>query len=100
MKIDKVCDVFDALSQVNRLKIFRILVEHSKEGITPTEISEKMGKMPRNTLSFHLSLLSNSGLCTSEKQGKQVIYKAKCDTIRKIAGFLLKDCCDDGGCKC
>lgn len=99
MKIDTVSNAFDALSQVNRLKIFRILVEHSKDGITPTEIADLMGGMPRNTLSFHLSLLTNAELCTTEKNGKQVIYKPKCDTIKKIVAYLLKDCCD-GECKC
>ncbi len=99
MKTEDVCNIFDALSQQNRLKVFMILVENSACGITPTEISKKMGDMPRNTLSFHLSLLSDSGLCTSEKQGKQVIYKANCNKIREVAGFLLKDCCE-GGCKC
>lgn len=99
MDIDKVCDVFDALKQENRLKVFRILVEHSEKGITPTQIADLMGKMPRNTLSFHLSLLSNAGLCTSEKNGKQVIYKPNCGLVKQIAAFLLKDCCD-GECKC
>lgn len=97
--MENIALVFDALSQVNRLKIFRILVEHSKEGITPTEIANLMGGMPRNTLSFHLSLLTNAELCTAMKNGKQVIYKPKCDTVKKIAAYLLKDCCDEG-CKC
>ncbi len=96
MRNEKVCEVFDALSQPNRLKIFKILVKYCEKGITPTEIAKKMGNMPRNTLSFHLSLLASSGLCVSEKQGKQVIYKAKCELIKKIAAFLLKDCCDKG----
>lgn len=99
MKIDTVCTAFDALSQVNRLKIFRILVEHSKEGITPTEIAALMNDMPRNTLSFHLSLLTAADLCETTKKGKQIIYKPKCDTIKKIAQYLLKDCCE-GECKC
>lgn len=99
MNIDITCNAFDALSQINRLKIFRILVENSKNGITPTEIAKLMDNMPRNTLSFHLSLLSNAELCTSEKKGKQIIYKPKCDTIKQMAAFLLKDCCD-GECKC
>ena len=99
MKIDTVCNAFDALSQPNRLKIFRILVEHSKDGITPTEIADLMGGMPRNTLSFHLSLLTAADLCESTKNGKQIIYKPNCDTVKKIAHYLLKDCCE-GECKC
>lgn len=99
MKTNQATVIFDALSQENRLKVFKILVKHSKDGITPTEIAEKMGNMPRNTLSFHLNLLSQADLCTFEKSGKQLIYKPTCSTIKQVAEFLLKDCCD-GGCKC
>lgn len=91
--------VFDALSNETRLQIFRILVKHSKDGITPTEISQIMGDFPRNTLSFHLSLMTNVGLCSAQKQGKQIFYKPNCQQIREITKFLLTDCCD-GGCVC
>lgn len=91
--------VFDALSNETRLQIFRILVEHSKEGITPTEMSSLMNDFPRNTLSFHLSLMVNVGLCSSEKQGKQIFYKPNCKKIKEITKFLLTDCCD-GECLC
>ncbi|MDD5101667.1 MAG: helix-turn-helix domain-containing protein [Endomicrobiia bacterium] len=99
MKIEKVLSVFNVLSQESRLKIFRILVEHSTGGITPTEISKILNDMPRNTLSFHLSLIAQADLCKTVKQGKQVIYKANCNTIKGVAQFLLKDCCE-GACKC
>ncbi|MDD4556524.1 MAG: helix-turn-helix domain-containing protein [Alphaproteobacteria bacterium] len=99
MKINEVSNIFNALSQENRLRVFRILVEHSKDGITPTEIATLMGNMPRNTLSFHLNALSHAGLCNTSKNGKQIIYKPNCSVIKKVAEFLLKDCCD-GGCKC
>jgi ArsR family transcriptional regulator, arsenate/arsenite/antimonite-responsive transcriptional repressor len=99
MKTSQACVVFDALSQENRLKVFKILVKYSKDGITPTEIAKLMGGMPRNTLSFHLNLLSQAGLCTFEKQGKQIVYKPMCSTIKEVTSFLIMDCCD-GGCKC
>ncbi len=91
--------VFDALSNETRLQIFRILVEHSQEGITPTEISSLMNDFPRNTLSFHLSLMTNVGLCSSAKRGKQIFYKPNCKQIKEITQFLLTDCCE-GGCLC
>lgn len=95
-KLTDIAAVFDALSNETRLQIFRILVEHSKDGITPTEISQILGDFPRNTLSFHLSLMSNVGLCSSEKQGKQIFYKPNCCLIKEITKFLLTDCCDGG----
>lgn len=99
MKIEKVLSVFNVLSQESRLKIFRILVRHSSKGITPTEISKILNDMPRNTLSFHLSLMLQADLCKTVKNGKQIIYKANCATIKTAAHFLLKDCCE-GDCKC
>lgn len=99
MKIDNAILIFNALSQDTRLQVFKILVKYSKDGITPTEISEKLGNIPRNTLSFHLNLLTMAGLCSSKKNGKQIIYKPNCENVRKVASFLLYDCCE-GGCKC
>lgn len=99
MKTSQVLMVFDALSQETRLAIFRLLVENSKIGMTPTDISLKLNNIPRNTISFHLSLLSKANLCETKRDGKQIIYKPKCKTIESIAEFLLKDCCDKS-CSC
>ena len=99
MKICNASVVFDALSQENRLKIFKILVDNSQDGITPTEIAGLMGNMPRNTLSFHLNLLTQADLCVSKKVGKTIIYKSKCKVIKEVVAFLLKDCCE-GECNC
>lgn len=97
--LTEIAAVFDALSNETRLQIFRILVEHSHDGITPTEISQLMGDFPRNTLSFHLSLMVNAQLCSAQKLGKQIFYKPNCRLIKEITKFLLTDCCD-GECLC
>lgn len=99
METKEIIKIFEALSQENRLQIFRIMVEHSKDGITPTEIIALMGGIPKNTLSFHLNVLMQANLCSFEKQGKSLIYKPSCCAIKGAAHFLLKDCCD-GECKC
>ena len=97
--LTNITTIFDALSNENRLQIFRILVKNSATGITPTDISTEMNDFPRNTLSFHLTLLTNANLCFSERQGKQIFYKPNCQLIKEITKFLLKDCCE-GGCQC
>lgn len=97
--LTNIATVFDALSNENRLQIFRILVRNSATGITPTAISKEMNYFPRNTLSFHLTLLANANLCFSERQGKQIFYKPNCQLIKEITRFLLSDCCE-GGCLC
>lgn len=83
--------VFTALSQETRLNIFRILVEHGREGICPCEIAPKLG-IPRNTLSFHLSLLTQAKLCSFKKKGKMLIYRPNCKEIERVMAFLHKDC--------
>jgi len=88
----QVLDVFAALSQTTRLKVFRILVENSKDGICPCDIAEKL-KIPRNTLSFHLSWLSKANLCSTEKKGKTIIYRSNCKEIQKVSDYLLQNCC-------
>lgn len=96
--IEEISFVFNALSQENRIKIFKILVENSKEGITPSEISKQLNNIPRNTLSFHLNLMSQANLCNCKKNGKNIFYKPNCKTIKEIINFLLKDCCENDCC--
>lgn len=83
---------FSALSQETRLDAFRILVEHGKEGIAAGALSEKLS-IPHNTLSFHLSHLSQAGLVTSRKASRSVIYAANLDAVQALVRFLLEDCC-------
>lgn len=98
-KLQKIATVLDALSNETRLRIFRLLAQNSAEGITPTELSKRLNDLPRNTLSFHLSLLNNADLCNFQKQGKQIFYKPNCKPVKEIVAFLLADCCE-GDCKC
>ena len=84
MEIDKIIMAFDALGNYTRLKLFRLLVENSKEGLNQTELAQKMGDMPRTTLSFHLELLKNSQLCFAQKMGKNVVY-----TLRVYFSILI-----------
>lgn len=99
MKNEQIIMAFDALGNETRLAIFRLLVKNSKNGLNQGSLAEKMGNMPRTTLSFHIGLLENAGLCKSEKIGKSVFYKPCCCLIKEIARFLLADCCEENG-KC
>ena len=85
MKTDKIIMAFDALGNDTRLKLFRLLVENSQNGLNQTELSQKMGNMPRTTLSFHIDLLKNSELCFAKKIGKSVVYKTNLAQIKKHA---------------
>ena len=44
-------------------------------------------------MSTHLAALSRAGLIASERQSRSIIYRARLDAVRALAGFLVKDCC-------
>lgn len=92
MDINEAVIIFDALSQETRLSAFRLLVKAGTEGLPAGTLSEELGT-PHNTMSFHLSHLSNAGVVTSRKEGRSVIYTANFDVVRDLIGFMVKDCC-------
>ncbi len=90
-------NVFLALGQETRLNTFRLIVQRGNIGLTPTEISEKLG-IPQGTLSFHLKELTSANLIEVERQGRKLIYRPVADRINELANFLLDNCC--GGKPC
>jgi ArsR family transcriptional regulator len=92
MDIQEAIIVFDALSQETRLRAFRLLVQAGQSGLAAGVLSEQLGT-PHNTMSFHLSHLSNAGIISSRKEGRSVIYSANFDATRKLIEFIVKDCC-------
>jgi ArsR family transcriptional regulator len=92
MDIQNALIAFDALSQETRLKVFRLLVEFGPEGAPAGVLSEKMG-VPHNTLSFHLSHMSNAGLVVSKREGRSIIYSANFEMMTELIRFMVEDCC-------
>ena len=92
MDIQNALIAFDALSQETRLRVFRLLVEQGSDGLPAGAIGEKLG-IPHNTLSFHLSHMSNAGLVVSRRSGRSVIYSANFDYFTGLIRFMIEDCC-------
>ena len=83
---------FDALSQETRLKAFRMLVEYGVDGAPAGTLSEKLS-IPHNTLSFHLSHMSNAGLVLSRREGRSIIYSIDYAAFQDLIRFMVDDCC-------
>jgi ArsR family transcriptional regulator, arsenate/arsenite/antimonite-responsive transcriptional repressor / arsenate reductase (thioredoxin) len=81
-----------ALAQETRLDIFRLLVERGPEGMPAGEIGDRL-KLPSPTLSFHLNQLRHSGLVTSRRQSRLIIYGAKFRTMNCVIEYLTENCC-------
>jgi DNA-binding transcriptional ArsR family regulator len=92
MDIQHAVIAFGALSQETRLKVFRLLVKYGEHGTPAGSLSETLG-IPHNTLSFHLSHMSNAGLVLSRRQGRLIIYSANFELITDLIRFMVEDCC-------
>lgn len=99
MKSKDAVTALGALAQESRLEVFRLLVRRGPKGMTPGELSEKLS-IPGATMSFHLKELSNSGLITSRRESRSIIYSADFARMQELLGFLMENCCSDNGGKC
>ena len=92
MDTDHALIVFSALSQPTRLEVFRLLIENEPAGLPAGEVARRMA-VPHNTMSTHLAILTRAGLITAERQSRSIVYRARLDAVRELAGYLVQDCC-------
>lgn len=82
-----------ALAQSTRLDVFRLLARSGRAGLPAGVISQKLGVV-QNTMSAHLSVLSNAGLVTRTRSGRTINYAVNEGAIRGLMTYLVEDCCD------
>lgn len=82
-----------ALSQDTRLRVFKMLMEATPNGIQAGVISENLNVAP-NSLSAHLNILTRSGLITVERQGRKMIYRPSVDAVSNMIASVIEDCCN------
>lgn len=81
-----------ALAQDSRLEVFRLLVKAGPEGMAAGEIARTL-RIPANTLSAQLLVLSNAKLIAARRNGRSIIYAVNFGSIRDLLVFLTEDCC-------
>ena len=85
-----------ALAQHTRLAIFRLLVEHARDGATPGVIAAALDLAPA-TLSFHLKELVNAGLVVDRRDGRFIRYRPDVAAMNALMAYLTENCCRAGG---
>ncbi|KRL01145.1 ArsR/SmtB family transcription factor [Liquorilactobacillus capillatus] len=82
-------DVFNALSDVVRLKIIKLLADQP----STTQALGQILTMSNSTVSHHLKLLKTAGIVTTKKEGKFVLYEPAKMLTKLIPDFytLIKD---------
>jgi ArsR family transcriptional regulator, arsenate/arsenite/antimonite-responsive transcriptional repressor len=81
-----------ALSQDNRLDVFRLLVEAGRDGMPAGGVAEAL-KLAPNTLTFHFDRLRDAGLVTVRRDGRSMIYSARFETMNALIAYLTENCC-------
>src|ERR1700691_5330376 len=92
MEISHAVAALAALAQVNRLEVFRLLVQAGPDGMAAGQIAEKLDLAP-NTLTFHFDRLRVAGLVTVRRDGRSMIYAARFETMNGLVAFLTENCC-------
>jgi DNA-binding transcriptional ArsR family regulator len=85
-------EALDALAHDTRLRVFRRLVKAGPTGLTAGAIADELGALP-NTMSSHLGKLHRAGIVTSERDGRNIIYRADIDAVGELIVYLMEDCC-------
>ena len=92
MDNDGAIQASSARAQKTRLDVFRLLVSHVPEGIPADEIARQLG-VAHNTMSAHLAGLTRAGLTHAERHSRSITHSADVAVIRRLAAFLVEDCC-------
>jgi len=92
MEQNEAVAALNALGQESRLRVFRLLIRRGPHGMPAGDIAEQL-KVPANTMSSHLAVLSRARLVASRKQGRSVIYAVDLKGTRRLLAFLVEDCC-------
>lgn len=83
-----------ALAHPLRIDVFRALVQAGRNGATPTDLARTIvPELKQSTLSTYLRELMTAGLVVSERNGRNVIYRAAYDRMDAVIGFLTENCC-------
>jgi ArsR family transcriptional regulator len=97
MDIEKAASQLEALGNVTRLRIYRVLVRAGEDGIPVGRLQEKLD-IPASTLSHHLKRLIDTGLVVQERQATTLISRANYNGMHSLVGYLVDECCADQAC--
>ncbi len=86
-----------ALSEVNRLRIYRTLVTSMPRGLCVGDLVEAIG-LSQPTVSFHLKELAAQQLVTRHKEGRFVYYKPYFEAMHALMAYLMENCCEGQAC--
>ena len=82
-----------ALGQTTRLAVVQSLLKTHPDGMNAGDIA-RLCDVAHNTLSAHLNVLTNAGMLTVERRGREMYYRADMKKFSNLVKFLAKNCSD------
>ena len=92
LDVTRFADMLSAMGTEPRLRIVRLLLSAHPEGLFVGDIATELD-IANSTLSHHLEKLKNEELVTVEREGTFLRYRANCDALQELLGFLFAECC-------
>jgi DNA-binding transcriptional ArsR family regulator len=87
--LEKAAGMLKAIAHPVRISIIGCLEEGQK--LTVTEIHKKLG-LEQATASHHLGILRDKGVLTSKREGKNIYYFLKHETLKVLLN-CVRGCC-------
>lgn len=81
-----------AIAHDGRLSLIRRLIKAGPVGMCSGDLA-KAESLNASTASAQLLVLSNSGLVSSFRRGKHMIYVAEFARFQGLISYLMEDCC-------
>lgn len=80
--------IFTALGHPTRWRTFELLLSQGADGMLASDIASSVG-IVRNLMSTHLKIMREAGLVSSERNGREVVYRVTPAAARRAAKHML-----------
>ena len=97
MESKKTIVALKALAHLDRLELFRQLVQAGPEGLTVGALQENTGHAGA-TLSNHLNSLRRAGLIRDRRDGRNIWCRADYARMNSLIAYLTENCCAGSDC--
>jgi ArsR family transcriptional regulator len=94
IELEEAARGFSAIGSEPRLSVLLTLVRAGPPGLSVGDIQSRLD-IPASTLAHHLKFLAAADLIVQRREGRVVFNHAAFNRIEALAGFLLRECCQD-----
>lgn len=92
METNTAVRILSVLAHEGRIALLQTLVQAGEQGASVSALAATTGQNLK-TISAQLQLMADAGLVHVRREGKQMIYGARYETLGTLFGFIMHECC-------